>query len=203
MMMTVVDPTTSTSTMPSLSTSSSMMPIVITFVALIIGIAAQSFINQMIQGEDGLGAYLQDGTGYNKSNFRVTKKNKGKRNIYDIDNDDDKEIDPLPWLQLPQFDFVDVAGQEKPRQVKQPNKLIKGVGGADGIDVPTLQESTLVYNELEQLRIRLVREVHEENWMEVQKLEDQLEQRMKQEGIQFTPSSMTSTTATPEEEGFD
>ena len=54
----------------------------------------------MLKGERGLGAFLSDGSGFKKSGFRP------------LDGADMK-TDPLPWLKLPELDFVDVAGQEK------------------------------------------------------------------------------------------
>lgn len=77
-------------------------PFLVALVALLIGVAAQTFINQMLEGDRGLGAFLKDGTGYNKSGFRQQD---GKRA--------EERSDPLPWLKLPKLDFVEVAGQEK------------------------------------------------------------------------------------------
>ena len=71
--------------------------------AVVIGVAAQSFINQMIEGDQGLGAFLKDGSGYNKSGFRPRSKKKSA----------DSNDDPLPWLKLPTLDYVEVAGQQK------------------------------------------------------------------------------------------
>jgi hypothetical protein len=82
---------------------SSISPFAIAGLALLLGIAAQTFINQMLEGDDGLGAFLKDGSGYNKSGYRP----KDKKN-----NEGDKtSTDPLPWLKLPRLDFVEVAGQ--------------------------------------------------------------------------------------------
>jgi hypothetical protein len=81
-------------------------PLIVVGVALGLGIAAQGFINQMLEGDQGLGAFLKDGSGYNKSGFRTTNKPKSSSN------------DPLPWLKLPQLDFVEVAGQPS-RQSEQ------------------------------------------------------------------------------------
>jgi hypothetical protein len=81
-------------------------PLIVVGVALGLGITAQGFINQMLEGDQGLGAFLKDGSGYNKSGFRTTNKPKSSSN------------DPLPWLKLPQLDFVEVAGQPS-RQSEQ------------------------------------------------------------------------------------
>ena len=79
-----------------------LSPFAIAGLALLLGIAAQSFINQMLEGDQGLGSYLKDGSGYNKSGFRRVDKASMKN---------DEMNDPLPWLKLPKLDFVDVAGQ--------------------------------------------------------------------------------------------
>lgn len=74
-------------------------------VAITIGIAAQSFINQQLNGDQGLGAFLRDGKGYSKSGFRPLAA-----------SDKDRAVsgdDPIPWLKLPKLDFVEVAGQEE------------------------------------------------------------------------------------------
>ena len=76
----------------------SYLPIVL--FSILLFALAQSFINSMLEGERGLGAFLSDGRGFKKSGFR-TMDDAGEKN------------DPLPWLKLPELDFVDVAGQEK------------------------------------------------------------------------------------------
>mmetsp|Transcript_8218 Transcript_8218/g.12621 ORF Transcript_8218/g.12621 Transcript_8218/m.12621 type:complete len:196 (-) Transcript_8218:306-893(-) len=70
--------------------------------AFILGIAAQSWINNLVKGDRGLGAYLQDGDGYSGSGF---SENSGELEAVSGE-------DPLPWLKLPRLDFVEVAGQE-------------------------------------------------------------------------------------------
>lgn len=66
--------------------------------AVVLGVLIQGFINTMLKGDQGLSAFLSDGSGFNKSNFKPTE-------------NDRKDNDPLPWLKLPKFDFVEVAGQ--------------------------------------------------------------------------------------------
>mmetsp|Transcript_43032 Transcript_43032/g.84582 ORF Transcript_43032/g.84582 Transcript_43032/m.84582 type:complete len:133 (-) Transcript_43032:67-465(-) len=61
----------------------------------------------MLRGEDGLGAFLSDGSGYNRSKFRPSAGRGGRRDGSPVSSD------PLPWLRLPALDFVEVAGQEK------------------------------------------------------------------------------------------
>jgi hypothetical protein len=68
-------------------------------VAIFIGVTAQSFINSMIAGDQGLGAFLSDGNGFSNSKFKPLSRKTIK-------------ADPLPWLKLPKLDFVEVAGQD-------------------------------------------------------------------------------------------
>ena len=68
-------------------------------VAIFIGVTAQSFINSMIAGDQGLGAFLSDGNGFSNSKFKPLSRKTAK-------------ADPLPWLKLPKLDFVEVAGQD-------------------------------------------------------------------------------------------
>ena len=81
-------------------------PLLVVGVALGLGITAQGFINQMLEGDQGLGAFLKDGSGYNKSGFRTKTAKKPLSTT--------TSNDPLPWLKLPQLDFVEVAGQPPP-----------------------------------------------------------------------------------------
>ena len=86
----------------SLSASSWTVPLLV-ITALGLGVAAQGWINQQLDGDQGLGAFLKDGRGYSNSGFRPV-------------TDDDRAgsgQDPLPWLSLPRLDFVQVAGQEE------------------------------------------------------------------------------------------
>lgn len=69
-------------------------------VAIGLFVAAQGWINSLLSGDRGLGAFLSDGSGFSKSGFKPVK--------------DKEEVgDPLPWLQLPKLDFVEVAGQAR------------------------------------------------------------------------------------------
>jgi hypothetical protein len=78
----------------------SSAPFIVGF-ALAFGIAAQGWINNMTQGERGLGAYLSDGKGFGGSRFSPAGGS----------GDAVSGEDPLPWLKLPKLDFVEVAGQ--------------------------------------------------------------------------------------------
>lgn len=64
---------------------------------------AQTLINSMLDGDQGLRAYLSDGSGYNKTRFVRSGGDPKKK---------DDAADPLSWLQLPKLYFVEVAGQE-------------------------------------------------------------------------------------------
>ena len=67
----------------------------------ILGFGSQSLISSMLDGDQGLRAFLSDGSGFNKSKFSPKRK-----------DDDNGPSDPLPWLRLPKLDYVQVAGQE-------------------------------------------------------------------------------------------
>ncbi len=73
------------------------------FAAIVLGVLSQALINSMLEGDQGLRAFLSDGKGYNKSNFRPSSTRDIKKST--------KQADPLPWLKLPSLDFVEVAGQ--------------------------------------------------------------------------------------------
>lgn len=116
-----------------------LSPLLIAIVALVLLVSAQSFINKMLEGDQGLGAFLKDGSGYNRSGYRPGNKNNR--------GDDGKDNDPLPWIKLPRLDFVEVAGQKD---------LPPPVAAAATID---RKEQQRVYEELENLRLRLNREL--------------------------------------------
>lgn len=83
-----------------------VVPLLLSMIALILGVVSQGWINRQLQGDRGLGAFLQDGRGYANSSFRPVKA------------DDERALssDPLPWLKLPRLDFVEVAGQKTRQQ---------------------------------------------------------------------------------------
>lgn len=147
-------------------------PFLVAAVALVLLVAAQTFINQMLEGDRGLGAFLRDGSGYRKSGFRAKTA-----------RDDDgggrqrRPSDPLPWLSLPRLDYVDVAGQ--PTLAEQDESETAPAAAA------------AVYQQLEQLRLRMNREVQEENYEEASRLRNELEKLMKDQGIEFTTKDTT------------
>ena len=157
---------------------------VIVIGALILAISAQSFINSMLEGDQGLGNYLSDGTGYNKSKFKARK----KPNTIDDSYDPTKPLgagDPLPWLKLPELDFVDVAGQEKKRQKKvQPNK--KSVPQRIKDMDKAMERDEKILARLESLKDRMKAEVAMGDLEAAKKIEDELESIMKKEGYDFS-----------------
>ena len=110
-------------------------------VAVSLGVAAQGLINQMMEGDQGLGAYLRDGSGYQKSGFKQKEQ--------------EASTDPLPWLKLPQLDFVEVAGQQN----KQDDMIIGELERRlktemrDLLDQGRLEEANQRKLELEQLML--------------------------------------------------
>jgi hypothetical protein len=117
--------------------------------ALGVGFAAQSFINQMLKGDDGLGAFLSDGSGYNRSGFKSSRGPK------------ETKKDPLPWLKLPELDFVEVAGQDK------------------------FRTETQVLNQLERLRLDLNEAVEQGNLEEAEAVRKELENLMNTYDIEY------------------
>ena len=117
-------------------------PLFVVGVAAVLGVAAQGFINQMLEGDQGLGAYLKDGSGYNKSGFR---------RMNGIEDESTK--DPLPWLKLPRLDFVEVAGQDPlPNQLEQLEELESlRLQMNEYLEKGKLEEATAIRNQLEGL----------------------------------------------------
>lgn len=124
-------------------------PFVIAGVALLLGGAAQSFINQMLQGDQGLGAFLKDGSGYSKSGFRQVRQ-----------ADEETQNDPLPWLKLPQLDFVEVAGQ-------------------------TIKQEDLVYQKMEEMRLQMNQKLQDGKVEEASAMKEELERIMNEAGIEY------------------
>lgn len=83
--------------------------ILIVSVAITLLVASQTFINTMLKGDQGLSAFLSDGSGFNKSGYRPRSSKEDQRK----DGAPLSGEDPLPWLKLPELDFVEVKGQEK------------------------------------------------------------------------------------------
>jgi len=144
---------------------SSVATPVIALLAIAIGFVAQTFINSMLKGDRGLGAFLSDGSGYSGSGFRP-RRGGGDR------SDTDAPLsgpDPLPWLKLPQFDFVEVAGQE--------------TGNSRNMLSP--EEEAEIMTQLEDLQSVLREEINAGNTAEANRLRRRLEELMGEYGFQY------------------
>mmetsp|Transcript_49406 Transcript_49406/g.73654 ORF Transcript_49406/g.73654 Transcript_49406/m.73654 type:complete len:108 (-) Transcript_49406:20-343(-) len=104
----------------------------------------------MLEGDQGLSAFLRDGPGYKKSGYMPGGGNIQKGAV--------SGDDPLPWLSLPNLDFVDVAGQKSD-----------------------------IEKELEALRVDMIDCAEEGRVEEAKQLQEQLETRMKENGFEFSP----------------
>ena len=140
-------------------------------VALVLLVSAQTFINQLLEGDEGLGAYLKDGTGYNRSSFG------GKSSSFK-NQDDSAQDDPLPWLKLPQLDFVDVAGQEKQPPLQDAPSSLAG-------DESLQSGEISIYQRLEKLRSEMNEELQKGDISKATALKNELEQLMKVNGIEY------------------
>ena len=125
-----------------------------------------------------MGAFLSDGTGYNKSGFKPRRKNKA-----DDAGDPSKPLggaDPLPWLKLPEFDYVDVAGQ--PKKPKQPEIIIPNSSSTNS----SSKSEAEVVSRLEFLFARMKEEVDNDNLIEAKRFELELEKIMEEEEFSFS-----------------
>jgi hypothetical protein len=146
-------------------------------IAVTLGILANGWIARLLSGEQGLGSYLSDGSGYNKSAFRpILKKDMENRAV---------QSDPLPWLRLPQVDFVDVAGQERRRLVPLQNRGNSNDGPPQQQESDNDESSMIVIGQLELLRAEMQEQVHLGNTEEARRLRNELERLMKEAGVQF------------------
>ncbi|KAL3793876.1 hypothetical protein HJC23_002123 [Cyclotella cryptica] len=141
------------------------VPFAVVIGAVILAITAQSWINFLLRGDQGLGAFLSDGTGYNKSGFKPRRK-----------PEQVGETDPLPWLNLPNLDYVDVAGQPKrPKEVP---------AEARSFDSNEMDAKEVVLR-MEHLRGRMCVLVEEGKLQEAKSIEMELEKIMKEKGYEF------------------
>jgi hypothetical protein len=145
-------------------------------VAALLAFSAQSWINSLLGGEQGLGAFLSDGSGFNKSGFKQRRR---PRNDYGvIPGDTTKPLggpDPLPWLKLPELDFVDVAGQTKKMQQSAREKISAIERSQSGVIL-----------RLDSLREQMKTEVGLGNFDAAKRIEIELERLMKDEGYDFS-----------------
>ena len=160
------------------------VPIVVV-AAAILAYSTQTWINSLLGGDQGLGAFLSNGTGFNNSGFK--ERRRVRRPMMDgVATPDDPSAplggpDPLPWLKLPEFDYVDVAGQpakeKKPKVLRQPaaaeEKLVE-------------EESEIVIMKLEALRGRMKDEVEAGDLQSAKRTEDEMLKLMKDEGYDYS-----------------
>ena len=116
-----------------------LSPLAVVILALVLLFSAQTFINKMLKGDQGLGAFLKDGSGYNRSGYRPSN---GKN----ADNNNADNNDPLPWLKLPRLDFVEVAGQKEEEQQAEEGAAAQAL---------EQEEQERVYRELDRLKREL------------------------------------------------
>lgn len=141
-------------------------PFFISIIAIVLFVTAQSFINQMLEGDQGLGAFLRDGSGYNRSGYRNSDRTRNESNS--------DSNDPLPWLKLPSLDFVEVAGQQQNQKQVQLKSLLDN------------DEERKVYQELERLRLKLNIELENNTDLEeATRLRVKIERLMEIYGIEY------------------
>jgi hypothetical protein len=125
---------------------SSVLPLLLVVVALVLGVGANSWIGKLLNGDDnkatGLAAFLKDGQGYNRSGFSLTNKSNEDRAV---------SSDPLPWLKLPKLDFVEVAGQQTEQQVLEERLESLRLDMNEELDKGNVQEADRLRKELESL----------------------------------------------------
>ncbi len=137
----------------------------IALLAIAIGFIAQTFINSMLKGDRGLGAFLSDGSGFSGSAFRPRRG--GDRS--DTTDAPLSGPDPLPWLKLPQFDFVEVAGQET----------------SNGRNILSPEEEAKIMVQLEDLKSVMREENNAGNTVEANRLRRRLDELMDEYGFQY------------------
>lgn len=154
--------------------------------ALLLAFSAQSWINSLLGGDQGLGAFLSDGTGFNKSSFKQRKRPiTDERSLGPGDPSAPLGAgDPLPWLKLPELDYVDVAGQPK----KSPKAKVKQKSVPQKIKEMNLSinRDELVLLRLEALKDEMKAAVKSGKLDEAKLIEDELEKVMKEEGYDFS-----------------
>ena len=92
--------------------------------------------------------------------------------------------DPLPWLKLPELDYVDVAGQPR----KSPKAKVKQKSVPQKIKDMNLSinRDELVLLRLEALKDEMKTAVQSGKLDEAKRIEDELEKVMKEEGYDFS-----------------
>jgi hypothetical protein len=137
------------------------------FVALAIGILANGWISRLLSGDQGLASFLSDGSGYNKSSFKPLKK----------DSDRAVQSDPLPWLKLPELDFVEVAGQE-PRRRSDPTFPPASATSSGLGEGGEANDESIMIAKLELIRREMQDQLRSGNTQEAERLRTELERLM-------------------------
>lgn len=172
------------STLPNEDMISNFVPIIIIF-AITIGVVANVWIQTLLSGERGIGSYLSDGGGYNKSSFRPIDNKKKNSNISNNNNMNDMvavQNDPLPWLKLPKFDFVEVAGQ-----IEEEQEAVNVVGqdGSNNNENKNSVDEEILVLQLERLRLEMKYQIQEGNMKDAIQIRNQLEKMMKENNIEY------------------
>ena len=127
-----------------------------------------------VEPAPSVGAFLSDGTGYNKSAFKPRKRF--------VTDDERGGADPLPWLKLPELDFVDVAGQpKKTKRERQQQDMVSNSSESSNSD-----NEAEVVSRLEFLFAQMKSEVENDNLIEAKRIEWELEEIMEEEGFNFS-----------------
>ncbi|EJK48895.1 hypothetical protein THAOC_32272 [Thalassiosira oceanica] len=132
--------------------------------------SAQTFINTLLSGDRGLGSYLSDGGGYGRSGFVPRRKGE------DASDAPLSGPDLLPWLKLPEFDYVEVKGQ--------PINPTRNTFPETGSDELSSDKSDVLV-ELELMRDQLRVKVEDGDMLAAKKIEDRLRELMKREGFEY------------------
>jgi len=155
-----------------LDQASIQIPILVA-ASFLLFLSAQAFINTLLSGDRGLGNYLSDGGGYGRSGFVPRRKGE------DASDAPLSGPDPLPWLKLPQFDYVEVKGQPR-------NSRSETFTEAGGNERSSDKSDVLV--ELELMRDQMRMKVEEGDMVAAKQIENRLRELMKREGFEYTSS---------------
>ncbi|KAL7554821.1 hypothetical protein ACHAWF_018461 [Thalassiosira exigua] len=152
-------------------------PPLVVLAAVVLAFSAQSWINSLLGGDQGLGAFLSDGAGFNKSGFKPRRRPITDERVVPGDGPLSGP-DPLPWLKLPELDYVDVAGQ--PKKPNLPTPLSEP-------PPPSVErDEGVILAKLERLRGRMKIEVERGNFEDAKRIENELKRAMEEEGYDFS-----------------
>jgi hypothetical protein len=131
-------------------------------IAMAIGLLANGWISRLLSGDQGLASFLSDGSGYNKSSFKPLKQ----------DSDRAVQSDPMPWLKLPELDFVEVAGQEPQR------RAIQKYPSPSGSSEEESEDDAIMITKFELIRGEIQEQLKRGNTKEAERLRTELERLM-------------------------